>query len=115
MPLKHSAISARRRKISIPFGEDGDLSVTYNPAKVTPNFRQQLLDDAEETPGLGEARIVAAVVTDWDYEDDKGKPFPLALESLREVPNLVLNRIVEEVFKDLRPPPPPSENSGSFS
>ena len=48
--------------------------------------------------------IAELMLTDWEIEDEKGKPFPLSRANIERLPPAVVSQIVDTIFEALNPP-----------
>lgn len=104
--MKLSEISAETKPLTVPF-ESGDLKVRYRPNSFTANAADEInaamADPQKQTNGM--FRMVAAIIAEWDLEDEDGKVVPLDDPAyLREhVPMGVFGRIFQTMNSDQNP------------
>lgn len=100
--MKISQALAARAEVVIEF-EGGNLTVGFNPRKVTPNLLSRL-DEVQESEFYGE------VILDWDLQDEDGNVIPFTPEGLETVPLPIRREVLKGV---LRAPVPLKKNSAS--
>lgn len=75
MAVRLSRIKGDTRTVTLNFGEEGDLTVTYRPGVMTPAREEQLVIDEREGRGVrAVVSLLAEMVVDWDLLDDDGQP-----------------------------------------
>lgn len=103
MPISLSALTADRRTVKVPFGDD-TLTLTYKPSAV--NAKQEARELEEREKGqhlLAQAKSLAEIVESWDVTDDKGKPLPVSEEVLAGLGLDVTSKLTRAILDDLLP------------
>lgn len=103
MPVRLSALSADRRTLRIPFGDDA-LTITYRPSTV--NAVQEARELEERASGralLAQARSLVESLASWDLQDDDGKPVPITEEIMAGLGLDVTNKLMNAMLDDLLP------------
>lgn len=103
MPIRLSALTADRRTLVVPFGEDS-LTLAYRPSGV--NAAQEARELEERAKGehlKAQARSLAEIISSWDLEDDDGKPVPPSAEVIGGLGLEVATRLMRAILADLLP------------
>ncbi len=103
MGVRISSLVANKRTITISVG-DNALNITYRPGGITPETEDRLRGYADEQRGgAALVALLADCLVEWDLLDDKGKPLPVNVETLRRLPVVFLGRIATAMTEDMRP------------
>lgn len=99
MGVKLSRITGELRTVTIPFGDDGDLNVTFRPGGITPSREEELVVEESQGRGVRAAvGLLCEVVSSWDLLDDTGTPYPLDVDLLmRTLPSDVFVMILRAI------------------
>lgn len=100
--MRLSEIYSQVKTITVPVGT-GTLQVTYRPQAITPEMVDRMNDTRGATPGEAIATCVVDLVSSWDLTSDDGKPYPITLESVRQLPIAFLAEITKAVTADITP------------
>ncbi len=103
MPVRLSALTADRRTITVPFGDDS-LTLTYKPSAI--NAVQEARELEERASGkhlLAQARSLKEILTGWDVLDDDGAPVPIAEDVLATFGLDVVSKMTRAILDDLLP------------
>lgn len=113
MGFRVSQIDRKEKELSL---YEGQLHITYSPAKVTPAVEGRAMALAGEQRALAmTVEVLVSVLSRWDLLDDNDQVIPLTHEAMAEVPGMVLSEIMQAVMEDLRPNPKSAEASGAGS
>lgn len=115
MPISIASLTADRRTIKVPFGDE-HLTLVYKPSAV--NAKQEARELDERAKGqhiLSQARSLAEIILSWDVLDDSGKPLPVNEETLAMLGLEVTAKLTQAILADLLPnqKTPPSSNGTS--
>lgn len=103
MPISLAALTADRRTVKVPFGDD-TLSLTYRPSAVNAKQEARELEEREKGQHLmAQARSLAEIVESWDVTDDKGTPLPVSAEVLAGLGLDVTSKLTRAILDDLLP------------
>lgn len=102
MPVRVSAVRNATACVKVAVGDD-ELTVRYAPNRYTPRFEEQLQAAGEKSLSL--ARMVAALVIEWDLLGDEDEPYPLTQEALAELGVKFLSDVVGAIVRDVSPNP----------
>lgn len=103
--------------IEIPVPDDDPLIVTYRRGSLTPRMQGRMAEAqriaaAEGSKGLaGQEAITilcefyARAIESWNLTDDQGEPIGTDAESLADVDFSILNLVMEEIGRAVRPDP----------
>lgn len=110
---------ARARKLGIEEAEvtyrDSTIKVKFSADAYTPAFEREIVGALEAEAKSGYfAQFLARVVTAWDVVED-GKPYPLTVERLEELPVRFLHAIHDALLERILPNVKSPEPTGSFS
>jgi hypothetical protein len=107
MPIKLSEIVAQERWLTVDVG-GVEIQVAYRPNNISlrrSNELNQLLNSFETNPdidvGRETARMFCDLVGNWDIVDDKGKPLPITVDSLLDIPARLIMTILAAVNADV--------------
>ena len=107
MGLKLVNLTDDRKKLVIPFGEAGDLTLTYRPNGLTYGTRQSLTiarrDDDEVAAEEHILDVLLAVIVEWDLEGPGGSIVPLTKKGLKALPVRMPMQLLEAINEDSRP------------
>lgn len=115
MPISLSALTADRRTVKVPFGDDA-LTLVYRPSTINAVQEARELEDREKGRHLlAQARSLAEIILSWDLVDDAGKPLPVTEETIQTFGIDVVSKITRAVLADLLPnqTTPPTSRNGS--
>ena len=116
MPISLSALTADRRTVRVPFGDD-TLTLTYRPSAVNAKQEARELEEREKGQHLmAQARSLAEIVESWDVLGDDGQPLPVSAEVLAGLGLDVTSKLTRAILDDLLPnrtPPAVSRNGSS--
>lgn len=113
--MKLATLTSKTFATSIDFGEGEVLHFSYNPAKFTTRFYQEITHEDGKNNVADLAVFVNALVTEWDLQGEDGVTVPLTVDSLATLPLKFLGQIVEKINEDNNPNKSSSAPSGSFS
>jgi hypothetical protein len=103
VPISLSALTADRRTVKVPFGDD-TLTLVYKPSAVNAvQEARELEDRAEGRHLLSQARSLAEIVISWDVEDDSGQALPVSEDVLGALGLDVTSKITRAILDDLLP------------
>lgn len=103
MPVRLSALTADRRTIKVPFGDD-TLTLTYRPSAINAVQEARELEDREKGLHLlSQARSLAEIISSWDLQDDDGQPVPVEPEVLGQLGLDVTSALTRAILDDLLP------------
>lgn len=103
MPISLSALTADRRTVTIPFGDDV-LTVVYRPSAINAIQEARELEDREKGQVLrSQARSLAEVIASWDVVDEEGQPLPVSEDVLAALGIDVASKINRAILDDLLP------------
>lgn len=103
MPIQLAALTADRRTIKVPFGDD-TLTLTYRPSAVNARQEARELEDREKGHHiLAQARSLAEIVDSWDVVDEKGKATPPTEEVIAGLGLDVIAKLTRAIIEDLLP------------
>lgn len=103
MPVRLSALTADRRTIKVPFGED-TLTLTYKPSAINAVQEARELEDREKGLHLmAQARSLAEIIVSWDLQDDDGAAVPVSAEVLSQLGLDVTSALTRAILDDLLP------------
>lgn len=115
MPIPLSSLTADRRTVRVPFGEDA-LTLTYKPSAVNAVQEARELEEREKGQHLlAQARSLAELIVSWDVVDEKGKPLPVSEEILGSLGLDVAARLQRAILEDLLPNQTPRTGSRNGS
>lgn len=103
VPIKLSAMTADRRTVKVPIGDD-TLTLVYKPSSV--NAVQEARENEERSKGqhlLSQARSLNEILLSWDVVDDANKPVPVTEELLKTFGLDVLQAMTRAILNDLLP------------
>lgn len=103
MPIRLSALTADRRHITIPFGDD-TMALSYRPSAV--NAVQEARELEERAAGrhlMAQARSLAEIIISWDVLDDDGQALPVSAEVVAQLGLDVVSKITRAILGDLLP------------
>lgn len=109
--IKLADLQQDRRPIIIPIviqavevGGDltEDLSLTYRPSAYTGKTEKELneLAKGEWKSEMG-LQFVKKLVVSWDLETDDGKPFPIEIDNLAELPSSFVGEVISGIADDM--------------
>jgi hypothetical protein len=103
MPIRLSDLSADRRTVKVPFGDD-TLTLVCKPSALNAiQEARELEDRAVGRVVMSQARSLAELIISWDLLDDDGKPLPVSEEVLGGLGLDVSNKLYNAVLDDLLP------------
>lgn len=103
MPIRLSAITADRRTVKVPFGDDS-LSLTYRPSAINAVQEARELEEREKGRHLqAQATSLAEIITSWDILDDEGQPLPVSEEVIATFGLDVVSKVTRAILDDLLP------------
>jgi len=102
MPVTLADLTRETRTITLDLAA-GTLTVTYAPAAVTPAMLSELLAQEASTETL--VQFLVTVLRGWDVVDEGGETLPTDEKTLRALPVLFLNQVMEAISADLTPRP----------
>ena len=89
-----------RAELDVAFGEH-TLKVVYNPQKATPKMQHQMIrNPGDEVAGDVEAAALADLLVEWGLTNG-GSPVGIDVESLRDQPMQILDRVLTAIFEDM--------------
>jgi hypothetical protein len=101
MPIKLSDLNSDRRTVEFDW-EGNDVHIEYRPSAITPIFQSKVVKmDTKDSMNIVDA--VCTMLTGWDVLGDNGKPIEITAETLGSLPIEFVTRIVQIVFKDMKP------------
>src|SRR5262245_45903726 len=103
MPIPLAALTADRRTLRIPFGDD-QLTITYTPSAV--NAVQEARELAEREQGrhlLAQARSLAESIISWDVVDEHGETLPVTEEVLCALGLAITSKLTRAITEYLVP------------
>lgn len=91
-----------RAELEVPFGEHR-LKVVYNPQRATPKMQHQMVrNPGDEVAGDVEAAALSDLLVEWGLTNG-GEPVGIDVESLRDQPMQILDRVLTAIFEDMAP------------
>lgn len=103
MPISLSALTADRRTVKVPFGDD-TLTLVYKPSAVNVvQEARELEDRAKGLHLLSQARSLAEIVISWDVQDDAGQVLPVSEDVLGAMGLDVTSKLTRAILDDLLP------------
>lgn len=103
MPIKLSALTADRRTVTVPFGDES-LTLVYHPSAINAVQEARELEDREKGQHLlAQARSLAEIIASWDLQDDEGKRVPVSEEVLAQLGLDVTGALTRAILDDLLP------------
>lgn len=91
-----------KRKTLVFDTQYGELSIEYCPGEYTPEI-EGLITDGEDKPLATTAELLGRMITQWDIEDDDGKPLPVDINTMMKLPLDLLVVMIKEITEDVRP------------
>lgn len=115
MPIRLSTLTADRRPLRVPFGDDA-LTLTYKPSTINAvQETRELEDKAAGKHVLSQVRTLAEAVISWDLQDDDGNPLPITEEVMKGLGLDVILKINRAIIADLLPNPQMAASSENGS
>jgi hypothetical protein len=103
MPIRLSALSADRRTVRVPFGDDA-LTVTYRPSAINAVQESRELEDREKGRHLlAQAKSLAEIIVSWDLVDDDGQAVPVGEDVVATLGLDVVSKLTRGILEDLLP------------
>lgn len=103
MPISLADLTKATRSLTLEY-DGSTVALTYYPGKLTPAVEARLNQaNADNRPAGGVAEELARLIASWDVLDAKGKPEPITVELLRELPTRFLLAMVSAIGADARP------------
>lgn len=106
MPLNVKTLAAKTNDLVTEFAGE-EVHVTYRAGIITPQWEAQYKGKED-----GLYLQASEVIVSWDIEGDKGKPYPLDVESLKALPIEFVAHVVNACANDLVPNRKTSGRSG---
>jgi hypothetical protein len=104
MPIKLSDLNSNRRTVEFDWNGN-DVHIEYRPSAITPIFQSRVFKmDTKDSMNIVDA--VCTMLTGWDVLGDDGNPIEITANILGSFPIEFVTRIVEVVFKDIKPGTP---------
>lgn len=104
--------------IEIPVPDDDPLIVTYRRGSLTPRMQAQIVEAQQRANAAGGGDGLAGgesikvlcefysrAIASWNLTDDAGRPIGTDAESLADVDFSILNLVMEEIGRAVRPDP----------
>lgn len=103
MPIRLSALTADRRTVKVPFGDD-TLSLVYKPSAINAVQEARELEEREKGRHLlAQARSLSEIILSWDLVDDDAKPLPVSEDAIATFGLDVVSKITRSILDDLLP------------
>jgi hypothetical protein len=103
VPIRLSQITANRRPLTIPFGDD-TLNLTYKPAAVNAVQEARELEEREQGKHLlAQANSLAEIIASWDLQDDKGEDLPVSAHVIAPLGLDFTSKVTKAILDDLLP------------
>lgn len=111
MPLSLSGLSDSVRSLPKLDYPEGDLNVKYRANKITPDYEAAISEFQDQNTTIeGMVKMCAECIVEWDLLDDKGKPYQILPEVVRQLPVRIITDLVRSMGADQFPPKASSAN-----
>jgi hypothetical protein len=106
MAYRPSQRKHNTRVVTLKTNDGGRFNVTYRPGAISPQMSREVQHLAEsDSEIIGMYEMAAAIIADWELEDDNGQPIPVTAEAMEsnDIDTPLLNWIMERVIEDAKP------------
>lgn len=103
MPISIKDLAKETRDVKVALGDGQHLTVSYKPHWYTLAVEEELA--LLEGAGIHTAAAFCKMVTAWDLVDEKGKPVPIDVKTIKElnIPTRILADAIDAITDDMRP------------